>query len=85
MDEKLDHHYVSEDRVQATKVKWVNSDTFEQEIVKNPEVKQCVIEIIKDHCPACFIAKFNTNMISRKLHNKGLLDQIPFYRMKIYN
>lgn len=44
-----------------------------------------MIEIIKDHCPACFIAKFNTNMISRKLYDKGLLDQIPFYRMKIYN
>jgi len=35
MDEKLDHHYVSEDRVQQTKVKWVNGDTFEKEIVKN--------------------------------------------------
>jgi len=85
LDEKLDQHYVSDDRVQSTKVKWVNGDTFEKDIVKNPQVTQCVIEIIKDHCPACFIAKFNTNMISRKLHDKGLLDQIPFFRMKISN
>ena len=85
MDDKLSMHYVTEDREQETKVKWLNSEIFEQEIIKNPEVKQCVIEIFKDHCPACFIAKFNTNVISRKLDKHGLLDQLPFYRMKITN
>ena len=74
MDEKLDHHCVTEDRSQKTHVKWVNSDTFEQEIVKNPRVQHCVLEIIKDHCPACFIAKFNSNMITRKLQKHGLSD-----------
>ena len=29
MDDKHSHHYVSEDRSQATKVKWLNADTFE--------------------------------------------------------
>lgn len=85
MDDKLEHHYVTEERTQATKVKWLNADTFEQEVLKNKKVEQCVIEIIKDHCPACFISKFNTNMLSRKMEKHGLLDKIPFYRMKINN
>lgn len=85
MEEKLDHHYVSDDRVQQTKVKMINTETFEKEILKNPKVTQAVIEVIKDHCPACFIAKFNTNMISRKMHHHGLIDQLPFFRMKITN
>ena len=44
-----------------------------------------MIEIIKDHCPACFISKFNTNMISRKMEKHGLLSKLPLYRMKITN
>jgi hypothetical protein len=85
MDDKHPHHFVTEERSQKTKVKWLNADTFEKEIVKNKKVEQCVIEIIKDHCPACFICKFNTNVISRKLDKHGLLDKIPIYRMKINN
>lgn len=85
LDEKLEHHFVSEDRQQKSHVKWLNSETFESEIVNNPNVTQCVVEIIKDHCPACFISKFNTNMITRKMHKHGLIDQLPFYRMKITN
>lgn len=48
-------------------------------------MKQCCIEIIKDHCPACFISKFNLNLISRKMRKHGVLDQLPLYRMKITN
>jgi len=44
-----------------------------------------VIEIIKDHCPACFISKFNTNILSRKMERHGFLDQVPIYRMHINN
>ena len=39
MDEKLSMHYVTEDREQETRVKWLNSEIFEQEIIKNPDVK----------------------------------------------
>lgn len=85
LDEKLEHHYVTEDRSQKTFVKWVNTHTFKKEILDNPDIKQCVIEIVKDHCPACFRSKQNTNMISRKMHLHGLGDQLPFFRMKIYN
>jgi len=74
LDEKLEHPFVSEDRTQTSHVKWLNSETFEAEIVKNPKVTQCVVEVIKDHCPACFISKFNTNMITRKMHKHGLID-----------
>jgi len=66
-------------------VKYVNTETFQKEILKEKKVKQCVIEVYKDHCPACFISKFNTNIISRKMYKHGLLDNIPFYRMKISN
>lgn len=85
MDDKLLHHSISEERVQPTRVKWLNSETFEDEILKNKQVEQCVIEVIKDHCPACFISKFNTNLISRKLEKHGLLDRLPIYRVKITN
>jgi hypothetical protein len=52
---------------------------------ENPEVDQYMIEIIKDHCPACYILKFNTNLISLKMEKHELLSQLPFYRMKITN
>ena len=44
-----------------------------------------MIEIYKDYCPACHFAKFNTNIISRKLQKHGLSDLIPIYRMKVTN
>jgi len=44
-----------------------------------------MIEIIKDHCPACMYTKFNCDNLSLKLDKHQLLDKIPFYRMKITN
>ena len=85
LDEKLDHHYVSDERIQKSKVKYINSQNFENEILKNTDFENCVIEIYKDHCPACFISKFNTNVISRKFHKHGVLDKLPLFRMKITN
>lgn len=64
LDDKLRHHYVNLDRSQSGKVKWINTESFEKEIINNDKVEQCVIEVIKDHCPACFISKINTNVIS---------------------
>ena len=46
---------------------------------------QCVVEVIKDHCPACFQCKFVTDILSRKMEKHGVLDQIPIYRIKINN
>lgn len=85
LDEKLDHHHVSDERNQKSKVKYINSQNFEDEILKNTDFESCVIEIYKDHCPACFISKFNTNVISRKFHKHGILDKLPIFRMKITN
>ena len=85
LDEKLNHYYVTEDRVQTSFVKTVNADNFESEVIKNKQFETCVIEIIKDHCPACFISKFNTNMLSRKMRKHNLLDKVPLFRMKINN
>lgn len=85
LDDKLMHYSNSDEREQPSRVKWINSETFQSDVLKNSEVKQCVIEIIKDHCPACYISKFNTNLISRKMEKHGLLDSLPFYRMKITN
>ena len=39
MDDKHPHHFVSEDRAQVTKVKWLNSENFEEEILKNKNVE----------------------------------------------
>ena len=44
-----------------------------------------MIEIIKDHCPACGFTKFNLDNLSLKLDKYQLLEKIPFYRMKISN
>ena len=85
LDDKLDHHYVSEERNQKSKVKYINAQNFENEILKNTDFENCVIEIYKDHCPACFISKFNTNVISRKFHKHGIIDKLPVFRMKITN
>ena len=40
MDDKLEHHYNSLERVKQgkeSKVKWVNKETFEEEILNNKE------------------------------------------------
>lgn len=88
MDDKLEHHYNSLERVKQgkeSKVKWVNKETFEEEILNNKESDQFMIEILKDHCQACKLTKFNTDTLSLKLDKHQLLDKIPFYRMKITN
>ena len=66
-------------------MKWLNAENFKKEIIDDKKVKHCVIEVIKDHCPACFQTKFNCNVLSLKMAKNGISDLMPFYRMKISN
>lgn len=84
LDDKLNTHLVTLDREQPSFVRWINAENFEKEVLRGSHT-DCVIEVIKDHCPACFISKFNTNMLSRKMANQGLLQKVPIFRMKINN
>lgn len=63
----------------------MNTDNFKEEIIDNPDVKQCIITIVKDHCHACKNAKLTSNILSRKLHKNGFLDQIPMFYTDIHN
>jgi hypothetical protein len=85
LEDELAHHYVSFDRSQKTAVKWINAETFEKMVVQDTSFDQCVIEIIKDYCPACMFAKFDTNLFSRKMQKHGYLQKLPVFRMKIDN
>ena len=85
MDEKLDHTYNCKEKLQPSNIKWLNADNFESEILNNKQVNQCVIEVIKDHCPACFVSKINTNILSKKMEKHGCWDAMPIYRMHIMN
>ena len=44
-----------------------------------------MIEVVKDHCPACWACRVNTNVISRKMEALGISDAMPIYRMHIMN
>lgn len=74
MDEKLDHTYNTSDKLQPSNVKWLNAENFESEILNNKQINQCVIEVIKDHCPACWACKINTNILSKKMEKHGFWD-----------
>ena len=76
---------MTQEKVQKTEVKWVNADTFEKEIIKNKDIEHCVVEVIKDYCPGCMYAKFQTNIISQKMLKHGYLNKVPMFRMKIDN
>lgn len=68
-----------------TKVKWVNTQKFEQDFAQNDKVDQCILEVVKDHCPGCMATKPITNVLSRKMEAHGLLQQLPIFRMDIHN
>ena len=60
LDGKEHMHYQSEERkAENSKVIRINSQQLEKDVVKNPDVKQCVIEVFKHDCPAC---SFNGRM-----------------------
>ena len=53
LDDKHKHHNCNEERTQTSMVKYVNTETFERDVLKDKKVKQCVIEVYKDYCPGC--------------------------------
>ena len=83
LDGEVHHFYQSEKTQQNTRVKKISSLTFEQEIVKNPYVTQCIVEVFKHDCPSCAFNGKVFNAFSIKLEKHGL--QLPLYRLAISN
>ena len=52
--EAVNQAYISHEPIPKTRVKWLNADNFKKEVLNDKKVKHCMIEVIKDHCPACF-------------------------------
>jgi hypothetical protein len=76
LDGEVHHFYLSERMSQATLVKKICAATFEKEIVKNPKVKQCIIEVFKHDCPSCNFNGKVFNAFSRKLAKHGYSEQL---------
>lgn len=77
--------YQTEKLRQATKVKEVCAENFEQEVVKNNEVRNFVVEIFKHDCPSCAFNGKVFNAFSRKVEKHGYGAELPLYRLSIDN
>ena len=85
LEGKLNPYYQTEKMVQKTFVKEIWGDNFEQEIVNNDKVEQCIIEVFKHDCPSCMYNGKVFNVFSRKLDKYGLREKLPWYRLWIDN
>ena len=77
LEAKLDPYYQTERMIQRTRVKEICADTFEREVVRNPKVEQCVIQVFKTDCPSCMYNGKVFAAFSRKLEKHGYLDKLP--------
>lgn len=68
---------------QKTLVKKICSKNFEDEIINNPKVEQCLIMVYKHDCPSCNFNGKVFNVFSRKLEKHGY--DLPLYRLSIDN
>lgn len=85
LEGKIDPFYQTEKMVQRSNVKEICGDNFEREIVRNPNVEQCIIEVFKHDCPSCMYNGKVFNAFSKKLEKHGMLDKLPCYRLCIDN
>lgn len=85
LDGEIQHFYQSQKLRQETRVKKIASSNFEQLVVKNPNVKQCIVEVFKHDCPSCAFNGKVFNSFSRKLEKHGYLEELPLFRLSIDN
>lgn len=78
LDGEIQPYFSSERMKQQTLVKKICSDNFEEEIVSNPNVEQCLIEIFKHDCPSCQYNGKVFNIFSRKLERYNV-PELPCY------
>ncbi|CDW85809.1 UNKNOWN [Stylonychia lemnae] len=85
LDGEAHHYYQSQRMNQETRVKKICSANFEQQILKNPKIEQCIVEVFKHDCPSCAFNGKVFNVFSRKLEKHGYLNKLPLYRLSIDN
>lgn len=83
LDEKSEHFYTSKKMRHDTRVKTICGDSFENEIMKNPAITQCIVEVFKPDCPSCAYNGKIFNIFSRKLEKHGF--DLPCFRLCIDN
>lgn len=66
-------------------MKTICAANFEEQIIKNESVKQCIIEVFKHDCPSCAFNGKVFNVFSRKLEKHGFISKLPCYRLCIDN
>lgn len=85
LDGDVHHFYQSEKMHQDTRVRKLCAATFDDLIVRNPLVEQCIIEVFKHDCPSCAFNGKVFNAFSRKLEKHQFLHRLPCYRLAIDN
>lgn len=53
LDEKTTHFYTSKKQAHKTFVKTICTENFEKEVMQDPSIRECVIEVFKKDCPSC--------------------------------
>ena len=85
MDGEADLFFQSKRRNHDTLVKKICSSNFKQEVLDNPDVTQCIIEVFKHDCPSCAFNGKVFNVFSRKLQKHGYDDKLKLFRLSIDN
>ena len=85
MDDGEFHYYTSEKRKRETFVKTVTASNFEQEVIKNEQIKSFLVMVYSESCPSCSINGPMFNIISRKLQRQGYDYELPCFRLNIEN
>lgn len=85
LDGEAQHFYQSQNMRQKTRVKKIVGDEFEVKVLKDPSVKQCIVEVFKHDCPSCNFNGKVFNAFSRKLEKHGYLNELPLFRVNIHN
>lgn len=85
LDGEVHHFYQSERIKQDTRVKTICAKNFEEQVINNDKVQQCIIEVFKHDCPSCAFNGKVFNVFSRKLEKHGFGDKLPCFRLGIDN
>jgi len=54
-------------------------------VIKNKDVKNCVVEVFKHDCPSCAFNGIVYNAFSRKVEKHGYGVDLPLFRLSIDN
>lgn len=85
MDDEAQMLHTSKPRVVKSNIELVTADTFEKIGLKENSANHIILEVFKDHCPACNYNAPIFRAFSKKLDKHGYKHDIKLLRTNINN